>query len=217
MIRAAVFDLDGTLLDTVPDIGAALNRALAACGLPTHPIDRVKGFVGNGIRKAVTRAVPDGNDTETVDRVLAAYLEDYALRCAEETAYFPGVQEMLRELTDRGMPLAVLSNKTERDVLTIVKHYFPDIPFRCVLGQVDDRPLKPDGAAAKPVLEALGVPAGEVAYVGDTGSDMTFAIAAGMVPVAAPWGYRSRETLIECGAKIIAEDGFDLLRILTEN
>ena len=217
MIRAAAFDLDGTLLDTIPDIGAALNRALAACGLPTHPIERVKTFVGNGIRNAVIRAVPDGNDTETVERVLAVYLEDYALHCAEETVCFPGVREMLRGLADRGMPLAVLSNKTERDVLTIVDHYFPEIPFRCVLGQVDDRPLKPNGAAGGPVLEALGFPAGEVAYVGDSGSDMTFAIAAGMVPVAVPWGYRSRENLIECGAKIVSEDCMDLLRILTEN
>ena len=217
MIKAVVFDLDGTLLDTIPDIAAALNRSLAACGLPTHPIERIKTFVGNGIRNAVRRAVPDADDTATVERVLAGYLEDYALRCAENTAYFPGVREMLQGLMEKGLPLGILSNKTERDVLTIVNHYFPEIPFRCVLGQVDDRPLKPDGAAADPVLAAIGVPAGEIAFVGDSGSDMTFAIAAGMVPVAAPWGYRSRENLVESGAALVAEDCADLLRILTEN
>ena len=217
MIKAVVFDLDGTLLDTIPDIAAALNRSLAACGLPTHPIERIKTFVGNGIRNAVRRAVPDADDTATVERVLAVYLEDYALRCAENTAYFPGVREMLQGLMEKGLPLGILSNKTERDVLTITKSYFPDVPFRCVLGQVDYRAIKPHAAAAEPVLAAIGVPAGEIAYVGDSGSDMTFAIAAGMVPVAAPWGYRSRENLVESGAALVAEDCADLLRILTEN
>ena len=204
MIHAVVFDLDGTLLDTIPDIAGALNRALAACGLPTHPVRRVETFVGGGIRDAVRKAVP----ADTPDE------EDYCNRCTEQTARYPGVPEMLERLLQHGFALGVLSNKTEATAQKIVRTYFPDVPFRCVLGRVDGRPLKPDPAAAVPVLEALGLPAGEVAYAGDSGTDILFAKAVGMVPAAAPWGYRSRDELVEKGALLVPENPRELGELL---
>ena len=214
MIHAVVFDLDGTLLDTIPDIAGALNRALAACGLPTHPVRRVETFVGGGIRDAVRKAVPADTPGETLERILEIYKEDYCSRCTEQTARYPGVPEMLERLLQHGFALGVLSNKTEATAQKIVRTYFPDVPFRCVLGRVDGRPLKPDPAAAVPVLEALGLPAGEVAYAGDSGTDILFAKAVGMVPAAAPWGYRSRDELVEKGALLVPENPRELGELL---
>ena len=214
MIHAVVFDLDGTLLDTIPDIAGALNRALAACGLPTHPVRRVETFVGGGIRDAVRKAVPADTPGETLERILEIYKEDYCNRCTEQTARYPGVPEMLERLLQHGFALGVLSNKTEATAQKIVRTYFPDVPCRCVLGRVDGRPLKPDPAAAVPVLEALGLPAGEVAYAGDSGTDILFAKAVGMVPAAAPWGYRSRDELVEKGALLVPENPRELGELL---
>ena len=214
MIHAVVFDLDGTLLDTIPDIAGALNRALAACGLPTHPVRRVETFVGGGIRDAVRKAVPAGTPDEILERILGIYKEDYCSRCTEQTARYPGVPEMLERLLQHGFALGVLSNKTEATAQKIVRTYFPDVPFRCVLGRVDGRPLKPDPAAAVPVLEALGLPAGEVAYAGDSGTDILFARAVGMIPAAAPWGYRSRDELVEKGALLVPENPRELGELL---
>ena len=213
-IRAAAFDLDGTLLYTIPDIAASLNHALSRFGMPTHSVEACMRIVGGGIRQAVIRAVPPGTGEEAVNQVLEVYLEFYFNHCTEKTDYYPGVPAMLAGLAERGIALGILSNKTEATVQKIVKRYFPDVPFRCVLGRVDGRPLKPAPEAAAPLLEALGVPAAEAAYVGDSGLDMKFARAAGMLPVAAPWGYRAREELVEQGAVLIARDAGDLLEQL---
>lgn len=216
MIKAVVFDLDGTLLDTIPDIAFALNRALDQCGLPTHPEEECKGFVGGGIREAVTKAAPPDSCPEVIDRVLEAYHAYYPTHCMVKTALYPGVPELLEGLVARGVVLGILSNKTEKPTKRIAEAFFPQIPFHCVFGRIDGCPLKPDPAAVNRVLEALGLPPEEIAYVGDSGTDMAFAKAAGMLPAAAPWGYRSRENLIENGAVLVPEDPQELLELLLE-
>lgn len=214
MIKAIVFDLDGTLLDTVPDIAAALNRALAACSLPTHDQKTVETFLGGGIRDAVMKATPDGTDQEVIERVLDLYRDDYVAHCAEKTRMYDGVREMVDCFAAQGMEMAVLSNKTEATAQKIVAHFFPNGEFKAVFGRVADRPLKPHVDAAKPVLEVLGLAAQEIAYVGDSNTDILFAKAVGMLPVATPWGYRSREELIEAGADKIAENPMELLNLI---
>lgn len=216
MLKAVIFDLDGTLLYTIKDITAALNRALAACGLPTHSVEAVQGVVGNGIRDAVRRAVPEGTAEEVQEKVLDLYKEDYREHCAESTVCYPGVRELAAGLDRAGIAQAVLSNKTEATARKVVASFFPDGPFAHVFGRVGDRPLKPDPAAAVPVLEALGCSPSEAAYVGDSGTDMVFARAVGMLPAAAPWGYRSREELAASGAVLMPDGPEDLLKLLLE-
>lgn len=216
MLKAVIFDLDGTLLYTIKDITAALNRALAACGLPTHSVEAVQGFVGNGIRDAGRRAVPEGTAEEVQEKVLDLYKEDYREHCAESTVCYPGVRELAAGLDRAGIAQAVLSNKTEATARKVVASFFPDGPFAHVFGRVGDRPLKPDPAAAVPVLEALGCSPSEAAYVGDSGTDMVFARAVGMLPAAAPWGYRSRGELAASGAVLMPDGPEDLLKLLLE-
>lgn len=214
MLKAVLFDLDGTLLDTIPDIAGALNRSLAALGLPTHPVERCKSFVGSGIREAIRRAAPEGTGQETLERIHALYQADYPAHCADATAPYPGIRKMLEALEKKGLALGVLSNKTERTTQRIIAHYFPEINFRCVLGRTEGRPLKPDAGAAAPALAALGVSPGEIAYVGDSGTDMAFAKAVGMLPAGAGWGYRSREELTAQGAETVLGSAGELLEYL---
>lgn len=214
-IQAVVFDLDGTLLDTIADLAGAINRSLAACGMPTHTVDECRGFVGGGIREAVRRALPPDSGEALIDRVLTLYRDDYPFHCAEQTRPYPGIGALLERLTGRGIPLGVLSNKTEATAQKVVHTFFPDVPFHCVLGRAEGRPLKPHPDAAAPVLAALGLPAGAVAYVGDSGTDIVFAKAAGMLPVAAPWGYRSREELVREGAALVPGSPAELYDLLS--
>lgn len=210
MIKAVVFDLDGTLLDTVADIAAAMNRALSACGLPTHEREVVESFLGGGIRDAVTQASPKGTDEETIQRVLELYRDDYIAHCTEKTTLYDGVREMVEHFVQQGLPMVVLSNKTEATAQKIVRHFFTKGEFAAVFGRVPERPLKPDPGAAKPVMETLKLLPEEIAYVGDSNTDILFAKALGMLPVATPWGYRSREELVEAGAELVAEKPMDI-------
>ena len=216
MLKAVAFDLDGTLLNTIRDIAAALNTALAECGFPTYTPREVEGLVGGGIRDAVFKACPAGTPVEVVEKVLSIYRPVYRDHCVERTAPYPGVETLLRTLADRGVPMAVLTNKSEDTARRIISHFFPDIPFVCVHGRVDGYPLKPDAGAAARLLEKTGLQPGDIAFVGDSGVDMTFAVNTGMLPVAAPWGFRSREQLVECGARLVADDPAHLLQLLLE-
>lgn len=216
MIQAVAFDLDGTLLHTLPDIAAALNRALAETGLPTHPMEAVAAFIGGGIREAVIKASPPGTPEETINRTLTCYHRAYTECCTSQTAPYPGIPAMLRELAAAGYLLGALSNKTEAAAQKIIRYFFPETPFRCILGRIDGRPLKPDPAAAVPLLQALGLPPEAVLYMGDSGSDMAFARAVGMTPLAAFWGYRNREELISQGAALIADTPADVVQLIQE-
>ena len=217
MLKAVAFDLDGTLLDTIPDIAGALNRALHTCGWPTHPVETCKTFVGNGIFNAIRRALPEEATEDDVQRVNAVYQQEYISHCTEATAPYEGIGKLLSVLAERGVPMCVLTNKEESTARVIMAHYFPDFPVDHVFGRVGDGPLKPDTKAAAPVLACTGLQPEEIAFVGDSGgTDMVFAVHTGMLPVAAPWGYRSREDLVAHGARLVADDAAHLLQLLLE-
>lgn len=204
-IKLAVFDLDGTLLNTIPDIGAGVNHALRRFGLPERTVDEYKRFVGNGVRDLIARAIPAGTSVELEAAVLAEYRGYYPQHYAEQTAYFPGIQELLTRLMNVGVQVAVLSNKTEATALLIMNHFFPDVPFTFVWGNNGVRPLKPATDAGKMLCETMGLQPCEVAYVGDMNGDMEFGSKMGFHTVGVTWGYCTRERLLEAGAHALAD------------
>ena len=213
-IRAVVFDLDGTLLDTLPDIGAGSNAALRHSGLPERSLADYRRLVGNGIRVLMRRAVPDDTPDDVYEKTLAFYLQYYPEHCTAHTKFFPGIEQMLRTLHGAGYMLGVLSNKTEKTAVRIMDHYFPKNLFRLVWGNNGQRPLKPDPSAGKLLCEELGVAPDELMYVGDGDTDMEFASKNGFFAAGVTWGYRDREVLAQYGADALIDDAAQLLKLL---
>ena len=211
---AVIFDLDGTLLDTLEDIADAANHVLATHGLDAHPLDDYRYFVGDGIRMLVTRILPEAQRTEeAVDRLEQDYREHYAHNWKVKTRPFDGVPEMLTALAEREVQMAVLSNKPEDSVQLCVTEYFPSQAFAAVFGDHPDRTRKPDPGAALGIAKRFGVPPARVAFLGDTSVDMQTARAAGMFAVGVPWGFRPREELERAGAHAIIETPLELLAL----
>ena len=156
MKKAVIFDLDGTLLNTLPDIAAAMNRALAQAGLPAHPEEAYKLFTGDGAKNLTLRAL--GKRTDLFDQVYAFYSQDYARNSRVHTAPYPGISDMLKTLHAAGLKLCVLSNKGDSDVRQVIAHYFRDIPFAHVQGVREGGPVKPDPRGPLEVAEAVGLP-----------------------------------------------------------
>jgi phosphoglycolate phosphatase len=207
--QAVLFDLDGTLLDTLADLGNAMNRVLAGRGFPTHPLDAYRYFVGEGARILVTRALPaDRRDEATIESCLAAFAADYDQNWQVETQPYPGVAELLDALIARGLKLAVLSNKPHEFTVRCVSQLLPHWTFDAVLGQREGVPRKPDPAGAFEIAAQLKIPPANFLYLGDTFVDMETARAAGMFPVGVLWGFRPAEELQESGAQaLIARPG----------
>jgi phosphoglycolate phosphatase len=213
VIRAFLFDLDGTLVDSLGDIGAAMNGALASLGFPTHPLEAYRDFVGEGVEVLARRAAPAHAEAERRRvELIAAYQRRYAEHLFDATAPYPGVAEALAELRRRGLPLGVLSNKPDAPTKQICAALFPPGTFAVVAGQRPEVPAKPDPQAALALAAELGVPAAEVAFVGDTAVDMRTAVAAGMHAVGVAWGFRPLE-LRATGAGIVVERADELLAL----
>lgn len=212
-LPAALFDLDGTLLDSLHDIGAAMNHALAAQGLPPHPLADYRRFVGEGVRVLVSRAVPAGHDALHAP-VLAAYKAFYAEHQLDHTRPYPGVAELLARLRREGVKLAVLSNKPDADTKRLVEALLPDVRFGAVYGERAGVPRKPDPTSALAVAAELGVAPGDCAFIGDTAVDMDTARAAGMYGVGVTWGFRDAEELQAHGARVLARTADELLQAL---
>jgi phosphoglycolate phosphatase len=206
-----IFDLDGTLADSLADIASAMNRTLQAHGFPRHPVSAYRIFVGEGVGKLVERALPPG--TEAVrEAVIAAYQADYAEHLLDETRLFPGIAKVLDGLQSARVPVAVLSNKPDVPTRRLVDALCRQWEFRAVLGERPGMPRKPDPTSALVLADALAAPPESVAFVGDTRVDMLTAWAASMRPVGVLWGLRPQEVLAS-GAEA-AGTGEELARIL---
>jgi len=215
--RAVIFDLDGTLLDTIDDLAAAMNAALVANGLPPRPeVAEHKRMVGDGVGAYVLRAMPADKrgDAELAARVTAEYRAAYAVGWRNKTRPYEGVVDLLEALRAAGLRLAVLSNKPDDAAQATVAALLSADAFEVVRGARDGVPLKPDPAAALAVAEAMGLPVGDIAYVGDTGTDMRTATAAGMFAIGALWGFRAADELLDGGADVLTERPVDVLRHL---
>ncbi len=212
MIKAILFDLDGTLTNTLDDIADAMNRSLRLHGLPEWPVDAYCYLVGDGAKKLAERAVRERQDLAlSVQKEYQAYYETHT---RVKTQPYAGVPEMLRELQNLGMKLAVFSNKPDADTKNVVAHFFPETPWTAVRGQVEDIPVKPDPAGALAAARAMEVEPAEVLYLGDTSTDMKCAVNAGMLPVGALWGFRTAQELEDSGAQYLVGTPLDVIQIL---
>ncbi len=198
-----IFDMDGTILNTLEDLLESTNAALAANGFPERSLAEVRRFVGNGIAKLIERAVPEGTPADVRGRVLADFKEHYAVHCADHTHPYAGVPELLADLRARGVLTAVVSNKADFAVQTLARDYFPGL-FDCVLGEKEGIAKKPAPDMVNAVLNKLGVAPAGARYVGDSEVDVETARNSGLSGVFVTWGFRSVETLRAAGAAVLA-------------
>lgn len=216
--RAAIFDMDGTLLDTLEDLAAAVNGALEQHGLPCHPHQAVRRFVGAGMPTLVRRALPGDRrrDPRLLAAVLAATRQNYRRGWAQNTRPYPGIDATLDELTDRGVALAVLSNKPHDFARDMARRLLGRWRFEEVRGASPGGPLKPDPAAALEIAASLGLAPKRIVFVGDSGADVKTALAAGMLPVGVSWGFRSSRSLLAAGARMVLDSPRELLPLSFE-
>ncbi|MDE7006112.1 MAG: HAD-IA family hydrolase [Alistipes sp.] len=208
----AIFDLDGTLVDSIGDLAVACNTALALRGLPQHSYEAYCGFVGNGIMRLVERALPEPlRSPENVALVRADFVAYYTDHLDVRTEPYPGIPELLAELVRRGVKLAVASNKFQAGTEKVIRSFFPDIRFEAVLGQREGVPLKPDPAVAEEILTLTGIPREQALFVGDSAIDILTAQAAGIRSAGVTWGFRQRTELEEAGADRIVDRADELL------
>lgn len=196
MKKLVIFDLDGTLLNTIADLANSTNYALKVLGYPIHEPDKYNFMVGNGINKLFERALPDGEKTEeNVLRVRQEFVPYYDQHNADKSRPYPGVTELLETLQAAGMQLAVASNKYQAATEKLIAYYFPNIKFTAVFGQREGIPVKPDPIIVKEILQIAKVQEEETLYVGDSGVDMQTAINAGVTSCGVTWGFRPRTEL----------------------
>jgi phosphoglycolate phosphatase len=214
--RAVLFDLDGTLLNTLEDLSDAMNRVLEKEGFPTHRVDAYRYFVGNGSSMLVKRALPPERreDDGLIRSCLDRFLGEYRLNWMVKTRPYDGVPALLEGLTGQGFKMAVLSNKIDEITKESVAHLLSLWRFDTVVGQRQGVPAKPDPTAALEIAGRLGVSPAEFVYVGDSAVDMKTAVGAGMFPVGALWGFRSEDELLDGGARVLIGEPQDLLRFL---
>jgi len=212
LYRAVIFDLDGTLLDTIDDIAMAMNRVLAARGYEPHTVEAYKTLVGDGIDEMARRALaPRRPAASEVAAVIRDYRREYDTAWRDHSRPYPDIPRFLEELARRGVKTAVLSNKAHPFTLAMTLELLPGFRFDVIRGARPDTPLKPDPAPALEVAAEMGVPPEWTVFLGDTKVDMQTAVAAGMLPVAALWGFRTAAELRENGAAALAVSPLDLL------
>ncbi len=220
MIKAIIFDLDGTILDTLADLMGAMNGMLRHFGYPEHHEPQFhKLAIGTGARNYVRKSLPQevAEDEEKLDVCLLKMREIYAAHTNDLTKPYDGIFELLETLTRDGIIINVLSNKPNIPTGELVKAWFSNYPFRYVYGEREGVPRKPDPKAPLEIANALGLSPDEVAFVGDSGVDMQTGKNAGMLPIGVLWGFRSAEELTENGAAFLAEKPMDIFNIIKQN
>lgn len=213
MKHAVIFDLDGTLLNTLGDLRAATNHALEVRGLPPHSMEEIRQFIGNGIRLLICRAMPEGTPEAEIDAALDDFKAYYAAHIHDRTVPYDGIPQLLTALKKRGIQVAVLSNKIDSASRQLIEYFFPG-KTDVVFGEHVGVPRKPDPTSCRMVMQQLGVQPEQVLYVGDSGTDMQTAKNAGLYAVGVTWGFRSKEVLLEYGADVLVHRPEQILQIL---
>lgn len=215
--KGVIFDLDGTLVDSIEDLADSMNRVLLKKGFPLHPVSAYLKFVGEGIKNLVSAALPEkARDEQTVADCYALMVEDYGAHCLDKSQAYDGISILLSEVRARGLKVAVLTNKVDELAQKVVSHFFPAQTFDMVVGVSERIARKPDPAGALFISRELGIAPDEFIYVGDSEVDMQTATRAGMYPVGALWGFRSKKELMANGAKALIEIPIGLVRFLNQ-
>lgn len=215
MKKLAIFDLDGTLLNTISDLGGACNYALKKMGYPEHPISAYKYMVGNGVRMLMRRAQPDADDT-TLDTLLGYFREYYDEHCTDNTHPYNGIPELLQTLTDMEVGIAVATNKYQKAADKIIGHFFPNIPFKAIMGQIADRPVKPDPSIIFAILGECPTKKSEVLYCGDSAVDMETARRACVESIGVTWGFRPVSELRKACADHLVSQPSEIVKFLND-
>ena len=214
-LELVIFDLDGTLLDTLSDLAYSVNHALEKSGFPIHPIESYKYFAGNGINKLFERALPENQKTDqNITLLRSHFLPYYDEHNTVYTQPYEDIPELLKRLLSEGLKLAVASNKYHKATEKLIRQFFPEITFAAVLGQREGIPVKPDPAIVSEILEITGLSSSEAIYIGDSGVDMQTASNSGIISIGVTWGFRSREELEGAGANFIANSTNEILKII---
>jgi phosphoglycolate phosphatase len=216
MIHGFIFDLDGTLVDTLGDIATGMNSFLQSRGLPVHQTEDYRHMVGKGLLHLITKAVPQAHRHEAKDwyPLVLAIFEDLG---AGSSVPYPGVTETLGKLASLQIPMSVVSNKPDPVTAQVVTQLFPSIPFALVRGGLDGVPVKPHPAGAIEAAKAMSLEPEKCGFLGDSGVDMETALAAGMVPLGAAWGFRTRDELKEAGASMLLDGIHEILGLIRQH
>ena len=215
MKKLVIFDLDGTLLDTIADLAESANYALKQLDYPTHPVDAIRTFVGNGINKLLERALPAHEQTEeNIMRMRSHFVPYYDIHNADLSTPYPGIVSLLEDLQAKGILIAVASNKYQKATVKLVKQYFPNIDFVEILGQREGINVKPDPSIVFDILQKADVSKEDVLYIGDSGVDMQTAINAGVDAVGVTWGFRPRAELESFRPMGLIDKAEDLLEFI---
>lgn len=214
--QAIIFDLDGTLLDTLADIGDSVNQMLTEYGFPNHSMDDYRRFIGNGIKMLVARALPlEGRSDVIFSACLRRARENYWENWNRKTRPYAGIMDLLDALEKRALPKAVLSNKPHNFTVRYVEAYFAKHVFQVVMGQNDRFPVKPDPASALDIARQMGLPPSAFLFVGDSLVDVQTAEAAGMHSVGAAWGFRGPRELERGGCRTLVAKPMEILRLIS--
>lgn len=212
-ITTVIFDLDGTLLDTLEDLKNATNFALRQCGMPERTLGEIRRFVGNGVRNLMIRAVPQGEENPEFEHAFAVFKEYYGEHCNDATRAYDGIPELLRELKNMGYAMAIVSNKIDSAVQDLNHRYFPQVDV--AIGDRENLKRKPEPDSVFLALEKLGRTREEAVYVGDSDVDLATAKNAGLPCISVLWGFRDKEFLAECGAAVFVEKPMEIAGVLS--
>jgi phosphoglycolate phosphatase len=216
-IKAIIFDLDGTLIDSIPDIADAANQLMRNYNFPVHDISSYTEWIGHGALRLIERAVP-GNQSEAFHReLLKEYLEIYNGNCTSKTRLYPGIDKILRYLNEHNISISILTNKPHAITLNVYKYYLSIWKFEFVLGQSDEYPKKPNPAAALDMAAKLNSDPGEILFIGDSDTDIKTAVNAGMVPLGVTWGYGTESSMVHAGATYMMKNVEEVLNYVKSN
>jgi phosphoglycolate phosphatase len=214
-LQAIIFDLDGTLIDSLADLAESANRMLTRHGYPVHVPAAYRRFIGDGVHKLIEQALPKAQRSpELIAQHVAEYQANYQELWHDKTVPYPGIVDLLAKLRSAGLKVGVISNKPHHFTALCCDHFFAPGAFDHVLGQRDDVPRKPNPAGAKEMAQSFDLPVSACAYVGDSGIDMTFAKNSGLTAIGVRWGFRSESELLECGAQHLVSTSDDLLSLI---